>query len=48
MEICIAPSLGDASEEQAPFVSMESEIPEVLFTAMKEFIRANPSWINIS
>ena len=44
MEICIAPSLGDASEEQAPFVSMESEIPEVLFTAMKEFIYANSSW----
>ncbi len=44
MKLWIDPSLGDASEEQAPIVSMESEIPEVLFAAMKGFIGANPCW----
>ena len=44
IEFCIDPSLGDASEEQAPIVSMESEIPEVLFAAMKGFIGENPCW----
>ncbi|QNI58566.1 conserved hypothetical protein (DUF2811) [Synechococcus sp. BIOS-U3-1] len=50
MEFCIDPSLDGGSElqtpseQQAPLVSMESEIPEVLFSAMKGFIGLNPSW----
>ena len=44
LESCINPSLAVAAESETPFVSLESEIPEVLFTAMKGFIGANPNW----
>ena len=44
LERCINPALASATEEEASFVSLESEIPEVLFTAMKGFIGANPNW----
>ena len=44
LEHCINPALAAATEEDASFVSLESEIPEVLFAAMKGFIGANPSW----
>ena len=44
LERCINPALAAATEEEASFVSLESEIPEVLFTAMKGFIGANPNW----
>ena len=44
LESCINPELVGVSEDQTPFVSLESEIPEVLFTAMKGFIGANPNW----
>ncbi len=33
----------DASSE-LPLVSLEAEIPEVLFRGMKEFIGTNPTW----
>ena len=44
LESCINPGLAAATEQETPFVSLESEIPEVLFTAMKGFIGANPNW----
>ena len=44
LESCINPALTVAAEDETPFVSLESEIPEVLFTAMKGFIGANPNW----
>ena len=44
LESCINPALAVATDEQTPFVSLESEIPEVLFIAMKGFIGANPNW----
>tara|TARA_B100000073_G_scaffold219563_1_gene182714 strand:+ start:1090 stop:1407 length:318 start_codon:yes stop_codon:yes gene_type:complete len=44
LESCMNPALAGVSDEQAPFVSLESEIPEVLFDAMKGFILANPHW----
>ena len=43
LESCINPELVGVSEDQTPFVSLESEIPEVLFAAMKGFIGANPN-----
>ena len=44
LESCINPALAVSTEQETPFVSLESEIPEVLFTAMKGFIGANPNW----
>ena len=44
LERCINPALAVAAEDETPFVSLESEIPEVLFNAMKGFIGANPNW----
>ncbi|WP_114993214.1 DUF2811 domain-containing protein [Synechococcus sp. UW179A] len=44
LESCINPKLAVASAEETPYVSLESEIPEVLFAAMKGFIGANPNW----
>ena len=44
LESCMNTELTSASDVQAPFVSLESEIPEVLFDAMKGFIVANPHW----
>ena len=32
------------NEAEAPFVSLEAEIPEVLYKGLKEFIVSNPSW----
>ena len=32
------------SEAESPFVSLEAEIPEVLYEGMKSFIGSNPSW----
>ena len=44
LESCVNPALAVATEQETPFVSLESEIPEVLFNAMKGFIGANPNW----
>ena len=44
LESCVNPGLAASTEQETPFVSLESEIPEVLFTAMKGFIGANPNW----
>lgn len=32
------------SESESPYVSLEAEIPEVLYEGMKTFIGSNPSW----
>ena len=34
----------DSESDRLPLVSMEAEIPEVLYRGMKEFIRVNPRW----
>ena len=44
LESCVNPALAAGTEKDASFVSLESEIPEVLFTAMKGFIGAHPNW----
>ena len=44
LESCVNPALAAGTEKDASFVSLESEIPEVLFIAMKGFIGANPNW----
>ena len=33
-----------ASDAESPFVSLEAEIPEVLYRGMKAFIGSNPAW----
>jgi len=33
-----------SSESESPYVSLEAEIPEVLYEGMKTFIGSNPSW----
>ena len=33
-----------ASDAESPFVSLEAEIPEVLYQGMKAFIGSNPAW----
>ena len=33
-----------APATEAPYVSMEAEIPEVLYRGMKDFIGAHPTW----
>jgi len=43
LERCID-SQPPASEAEDPFVSLEAEIPEVLYKGMKNFIGSNPSW----
>ena len=34
----------DASQSGSTYVSMEAEIPEVLYRGMKDFIGSNPNW----
>ena len=43
LERCIDPQL-PSSESESPYVSLEAEIPEVLYEGMKTFIGSNPSW----
>ena len=33
-----------ASDDESPFVSLEAEIPEILYQGMKAFIGSNPAW----
>ena len=35
---------GPAPETQAAYVSMEAEVPEVLYRGMKDFIGEHPNW----
>ena len=34
----------EVEESATPFVSLETEMPEVLYNEMKEFILNNPKW----
>ena len=43
LERCID-SQSPTDESDDPFVSLEAEIPEVLYKGMKNFIGSNPSW----
>lgn len=35
---------GDTAEEISPSVSLEAEVPELLFEGMRAFIASNPRW----
>ncbi len=41
---CVEPAAESPSDDAVTFVSMEAEIPEVLYRGMKEFIGLNPYW----
>ena len=42
LERCL--ELDDRKDVASTYVSLESEIPEVLYRGMKDFIDANPNW----
>ena len=44
LEHCDMPVVESQSEVGISLVSMEAEIPEVLYCGMKDFIGLNPSW----
>ncbi|QNI55181.1 hypothetical protein SynBIOSE41_02690 [Synechococcus sp. BIOS-E4-1] len=44
LEICANTSHVSFSEDQASFVSLESEIPEVLYNALNTFVSMNNNW----
>lgn len=44
LERCIDSERVTGSDTESPFISLEAEIPEVLYNGMKEFIGSNPSW----
>ena len=44
LENCANTSHESLSEDQASFVSLESEIPEVLYNALNTFVRMNNNW----
>ena len=44
LERCIDSEQVSEADTESPFVSLEAEIPEVLYNGMKEFIGSNPPW----
>ncbi len=46
LERCVEIKTAVSSNESTPrsFVSLEAEIPEVLFQSLQDFIGSNPSW----
>ena len=44
LERCMDTRQASASDAESPFVSLEAEIPEVLYRGMKAFIGSNPAW----
>ena len=44
LEHCDTPVAESISDSEVSLVSMEAEIPEVLYRGMKDFIGLNPSW----
>jgi len=44
LERCVDATSTSASDAPSSYVSMEAEIPEVLYRGMKEFIGAHPHW----
>ena len=44
LERCIDSQSVTTSDGESPFVSLEAEIPEVLYKGLKSFIGSNPAW----
>jgi hypothetical protein len=44
LELCVEAGVSGEGLAPASYVSMEAEIPEVLYRGMKEFIGAHPNW----
>ncbi|QNI55108.1 conserved hypothetical protein (DUF2811) [Synechococcus sp. BIOS-E4-1] len=44
LERCMESQPATASERESACVSLEAEIPEVLYQGMKAFIGSNPAW----
>jgi hypothetical protein len=44
LERCMDTQPASTLEEESPYVSLEAEIPEVLYQGMKAFIGSNPAW----
>ena len=44
LERCRDSQAVPSAEDEAPFVSLEAEIPEVLYQGLKDFIGSNPNW----
>lgn len=43
-EPLVAEPLAEAEEQLLSRISLEAEVPEVLFDGMREFIRSHPQW----
>ena len=44
LERCMDSKPATEAEVESPFVSLEAEIPEVLYRGLKAFIGSNPAW----
>ena len=44
MESCIESCMKPGIEQESASVSLEAEVPEVLFEGMKEFLLQHPQW----
>ncbi len=44
LERCVEITSGELDSVASAYVSLETEIPEVLYNGMKEFICENPTW----
>ena len=44
MESCIESCIEPGIEQESASVSLEAEVPEVLFEGMREFLRSHPQW----
>jgi hypothetical protein len=44
MECCMESCMEPGIEQEAASVSLEAEVPEVLFEGMKEFLLQHPQW----
>ena len=44
LERCMDTQPVPSTEVDTPFVSLEAEIPEVLYRGLKDFIGSNPNW----
>ena len=44
LERCMDSPQATCADAESPFVSLEAEIPEVLYQGLKAFIGSNPAW----
>ena len=44
LERCMDSQQALSADGESPFVSLEAEIPEVLYQSLKAFIGSNPAW----